>query len=196
MNKFTTTATDWGCQHEKFGIQDYQTRITSHEQLVISKSGFHISLDHPFLGASSDALVECKFCGKSVMEIKCHYNCCNKSLEDVVCEGKYFCLEKLSNGTLKLKRDHSYYYHCQMQIFSTRRAFCDFVVWSSNELHVERLTLDEDLIKSSIPMVEKFWKLCELPELLGKWFTHQKLPRFDVETEEDSGKWCLGGEGV
>ena len=62
-------------------------------------------------------------------------------------------------------------------------------MWSSNELHVERLTLDEDLIKSSIPMVDKFWKLSVLPELLGKWFTRQKLPRFDVETEEDSGKW-------
>ena len=49
---------------------------------------------------------------------------------------------KNSDGTLKLKHDHSYYYQCQMQIFSTRRAFCDFVVWSSNELHVERLTLD------------------------------------------------------
>ena len=64
-------------------------------------------------------------------------------------------------------------------------------MWSSNELHVESLTLDEDLIKSSISMAEKFWKLCVLPELLGKWFTRQKLPTFDVETEEDSGKWCF-----
>ena len=64
-------------------------------------------------------------------------------------------------------------------------------MWSSNELHLERLTLDEDLIKSSIPMAEKFWKLCVLPELLGKSFNHQKLPKFDVETEEDSGKWCF-----
>ena len=23
MNKFTTIATEWGCQYEKFGIQDY-----------------------------------------------------------------------------------------------------------------------------------------------------------------------------
>ena len=64
------------------------------------------------------------------------------SLEDVSCEGKYFSLVKLSDGTLKLKCDYSYYLQCQMQFFSTRRAFCDFVVWSSNELHVEQLTLD------------------------------------------------------
>ena len=128
MNKFITTATEWGCQHEKYGIPDYKARMTSHEQLVISKSGFHISLDHPFLGASPDALVECKCCGKGVVEIKCPYNCCNKSLEDIACEGNYFCLEKLSDGTLKLKRDHSYYYQCKMQIFSTRQVFCDFSV--------------------------------------------------------------------
>ena len=29
------------------------------------------------------------------------------------------------------------------------------------------------------------YAVCVLPELLGKWFTHQKLPRFDVETEEN-----------
>ena len=43
--------------------------MTAHEQLVISKSGFHISLDPPFLGASPDALVECKCCGKCAVEI-------------------------------------------------------------------------------------------------------------------------------
>ena len=33
INKFTTTATKWGYQHEKFEIQDYQYHMTSHEQL-------------------------------------------------------------------------------------------------------------------------------------------------------------------
>ena len=101
--------------------------MTSHEQLVISTSGFHISLDHQFLGASSNALVEFKCCGKGVVKIKCPYNCCNKSLEDVSCEGKYLYLEKLSDGTLKQKCNY-YYLQCQMQIFSTRREFCDFIV--------------------------------------------------------------------
>ena len=132
MNKFTTTAAEWDCQHEKFGIQDHQARIYD-----ISRTASHLKkwipyqFRSPILGASPDAPVEWKCCSKGVVEIKCPYNCCNQSLEDDACEGKYFCLEKLSDGTLKLKRDHSYYYQCQMQIFSTRRAFCDFVVWSS-----------------------------------------------------------------
>ena len=36
------------------------------------------------------------------------------SLEDVSCEGKYFSLEKLIDGTLKLKCDYSYYLQCHM----------------------------------------------------------------------------------
>jgi len=44
---------------------------------------------------------------------------------------------------------------------------------------------------SGIPIAEKFWKLCVLPELLGKWFTHHKLPNCNVETEDDSGRWCF-----
>ena len=189
INKFTTAATEWGCEHEMIGIQAYQTHMISHEEFVITKSGLHISLDHPFLGASPDALIECKCCGKGVVEIKCPYNCRDRSLDDV--SRKSFCLKKLSDGTLRLKHDHSYYYQCQMQIFATKREFCDFVVWSSNELHVERLTLDEDLMASSISIAEKFWKLCVLPELLGKWFTCHKLPNCNVETEVDSGSWCF-----
>ena len=29
------------------------------------------------------------------------------------------------------------------------------------------------------------------PRTLREVFTRQKLPRFDVETEKDSGKWCF-----
>jgi len=81
---------------------------------------------------------------------------------------------KNSDGTLRLKHDHSYYYQCQMQIFATKREFCDFVVWSSNELHVERLTSDEDPMVSSIPIAEKFWKLMgyHVSDKLGSQLSH------------------------
>ena len=94
--------------------------------------------------------------GREHPNLKCPYNCQDKSLDDVA--RKSFCLEKLSDGTLRLKYDHSYYYQCQ--IFTTKREFYEFVVWSNNELHVKWLTLDKDLMVSSILIAEKFWKLC------------------------------------
>ena len=137
INRFTTEATVWGCEHEKDAPQAYHTKLTeSHEGVVVCRCGFYISLEHPFVGAPPDALVDCKCCGKGVAEIKCSFRCQDKSFVDVAGEDKTFCLQ-LSNGTLKLNEDHDYYYQCQIQIVATNRSFCDFVVWSSEELHIE-----------------------------------------------------------
>ena len=73
----------------------------------------------------------------------------------------------------------------------TRLRFCDFVVWTNKELHIERIMLDETLIKSALPIAEEFYELCILPELLGKWYTLEQPPRDPtLQTEEDDGLWC------
>ena len=72
---------------------------------------------------------------------------------------------------------------------------------------MERITLDEELVKVAIPAAEKFWRFCVLPELLGKWYTRTQCPEvpstsFRRQTEkEDSGAWCYcredkGGEMI
>ena len=61
---------------------------------------------------------------------------------------------------------------------------------------MERITLDEALIKSALPIAQKFYKLCTLPELLGKWYTGPRdsfMPppkEPSLATEEDDGSWC------
>ena len=72
---------------------------------------------------------------------------------------------------------------------------------------MERITLDEELIQTAIPAAEKFWRLCVLPELLGKWYTRKESsevrssPLHAQTEEEDSGIWCYcrenkGGEMI
>ena len=46
-----------------------------------------------------------------------------------------------SNG---LKKEHPYFYQCQLQMISTETSFCDFVVWSPHDdLYIERILLDQ-----------------------------------------------------
>ena len=56
------------------------------------------------------------------------------------------------------------------------------------KLHI---TLDEDLMKESVPKAERFYKLCILPELLGKWFT--RLPVYTAWHRADIAVRCSGG---
>ena len=208
MYKFSTQAANWGCEHKKEALLAYKAQMTSsHEGFAISRCGFFVSVEFPFLGASPDALIQCACCGQGVVEIKCPLCTRETSFREAADGVKNFFLDEVRGDKLELCHDHGYYYQCQLQIFVTRRTFCDFVVWSPKELHMERITLDEELVKVAIPAAEKFWRLCVLPELLGKWYTRMQCPKVTSTSlltqtdEEDSGTWCYcredkGGEMI
>ena len=170
--------------------------MTCHNGLNVTSCGFFICVEHPFLGASPDALVECNCCGLGVVEVKCSLCAQETSLAEAADTVGSFCLDMLTTGKLQLKRNHPYYFQIQLQMLATKRSYCDFVVWTEQELHIERIPLDEDLMQESIPKAERFFKLCILPELFGKWFTR---PRVQLGTEQalqlgtkedDDGTWC------
>ena len=85
-------------QHENLALEVF-SNSGQHEDMKVVKCGLFRSVDHPFLGASPDGIVQCSCCGHGICEVK--VTC----LED----GK-FCLEKLSEDHFQLKRDHAYYY--------------------------------------------------------------------------------------
>ena len=206
IRRFSTKATSWGCTHEKDALEAYKKKMTgSHEGLKISNCGFFVSVEHPFLGASPDALIHCTCCGQGTIEIKCPLCASDTSLQEAADKTKHFCLNELPDGKFQLLHDHGYFYQCQLQMFVTGRSFCDFVVWTPREIHIERITVDHELIQTVVPQTKEFWKLCVLPELLGKWYTRQhpisQAISLHTPTEEDSGKWCYcredkGGEMI
>lgn len=195
VHRFSNPATAWGCEHEKSALQAYKSEVMlQHEGVNVSRCGFIVCEEHPFLGASPDALVQCDCCGLGVVEIKCPFCVNQASFEVAVDKSKNFCLDQLPEGIFKLKHDHSYFYQCQLQMFVTKRNFCDFVVWSPNQLHIERVEADEQLIETAVPKSKTFWRLCILPELLGKWYTRTQTLKTFPQSEEDSGTWCYCNE--
>ena len=154
IHKFSTKATSWGCVHEKAALQAYKAHmLTSHNELIVTCTGFFISIEHPFLGASPDAIVKCNCCGLGVVEVKCPLRAQESSFEEAIVDGK-FCLEKQHDGKYQLKRNHEYYYQCQLQLFVTGHSFCDFIVWTEQELHIERIIPNEALIQSALPIAQ------------------------------------------
>ena len=194
LQRFSTKATTWGCQHEKDALTAYKTKTAaSHGNLNVTLCGFFVSSEHPFLGASPDALTECECCGQGVVEVKCPLCARESSFAEAARDNRNFCLQQGGDGKYKLNEQHQYYYQCQLQIFVTGCSFCDFVVWTQKEVHIERLTLDEDLFTSALPVAKKFFSLCILPELIGKWYTRHRPTTGSTDSqeyEEDDGSWC------
>ena len=192
--RFTTDATAYGSTHEDQAIEAYKSRMDGHVGLNIKACGLFVDRKAPYLGASPDALVHCTCCGLGIVEVKCPWSARDAaSLEEVAEQQKDFCLQKTATGSLHLATDHPYYLQCQLQLHVTRRAYCDFAVWHSAGLHVERIApVDQQL---NLVKADHFFRLCILPELAGKWYTrsHTILPTdelADDADEDDPGTWC------
>lgn len=73
-SKFASLATKWGCEHKKVAREQFLDVMSQlHENCVIEDSGFIISTDYPYIGASHDGILKCDCCGSFCVEIKCLY---------------------------------------------------------------------------------------------------------------------------
>ncbi|KAJ4937914.1 hypothetical protein JOQ06_002543 [Pogonophryne albipinna] len=92
------------------------------------------------MGASPDGCVTCTCHGTGICEIKCPHSK-QEEANLRLCAGEQgFCLVN-DGGTVKLDRRHAYYHQVQAQLHVVDVDYCDFVVWTKNDLFVERIVL-------------------------------------------------------
>ena len=77
-----------------------------------------------------------------------------------------------SDGTLRLKKTHAYFYQVQGQLAVMNLPWCDFVLWTPKELHVERIQADPAFWREVLPKLEKFYDTALLPELASPRYPH------------------------
>ena len=100
--------------------------------LTVKKCGLLINKEHEFLHATPDFLVSCDCCGTGCGEVKCLIIIKDGNFENFA-QQKNSCLEKV-NGHLQLRKNHSYYYQVQQQLFSVPGIkYCEFVVCAIDE---------------------------------------------------------------
>ncbi len=169
LTKFTSAATKWGCQHEQDGRQMYESEMVQHhDNFNLRGSGLVISPAMPFLGASPDGITHCDCCGDGCLEVKCPY--CEKFQSFHGTLDKKHCLERVG-GKLQLKRSHHYYYQVQCQMHVCQKEFCDFVIWTEQDFHIERIEPDHDFWIDVSSKAEMFFNNVILLELVGQYFS-------------------------
>ncbi|XP_022807134.1 uncharacterized protein LOC111344187 isoform X3 [Stylophora pistillata] len=188
---FSTAATIHGCKHEQTAIEAYETHMKqSHTNFKVTKCGTFIDVEHPFLHATPDFLCECDCCGYGCGEVKCPY-CIEGTDFKNYCEKKSSCLQ-WNGEKFSLKKNHSYYYQVQQQLHITKRAYCDFVVFSisknGSKLVQERIFPDSEHFALQVAKLSLFWRTCILPEVLGRWYTRK------MDLKKELGSVSCGGE--
>lgn len=64
-----------------------------------------------------------------------------------------------------------YYFTGACQFFCTKRSYCDFVVWTKEEMYVERIYPDEDFWLDNVARCKHIFVTAILPELFGKFYS-------------------------
>lgn len=174
--QFSSAATDWGIHQESTAIHQYTRHQQSHghPELTVAPCGFYISEEHPYLGATPDGAV---FDASNpqepfgFLEIKCPYAQRNVTPAEA-CSTPGFCcaLEDSQDGTprLILRTNHLYYAQVQGQMAVGNRPWCDFVIFTTMGIHVQRIKFDKGYWeKTLLPRLIEFYDNCLAPEIVS-----------------------------
>ena len=169
-SKFTgNQATRWGLSQEKATAEEYiqcKQQQGSTGISVNTECGLIISTAYPWLAATPDGFVHDPQTSPShgLVEFKNPYSCRDQHLLQAVQSKKLTYLSCFS-GTLSLKKSDIYYYQIQVAMLCTSKKWCDFVVWTKVDLHVERIEFDELFCNSFLLKLRNFYFTSLLPEL-------------------------------
>ena len=172
-SSFTSEATEWGKQNESVALKKYiqHQHASGKTGLYTCPSGFVISEDHAFLGASPDATVYDPESADpfGLAEVKCTYSCRQLTPIEACSNPSFFCALDKDGGTrLCLQKNHVYYSQVQGQMGVTKRKWCDFIVYTEKGLSVERIEFDSDFWeKELLPKLTDFYDNCLAPEIVS-----------------------------
>ena len=148
---------------------------SGHIGLVASDAGFVVHEEKQWLGASPDAWVVDPSVPDQggTAEFKCPNREANMTLEEA-CQGSDFCCSMV-DGKIHLKENHFYYHQVQLQLYvaATSCYWCDFCVYTTKDVRVERIYPDDNWMSHNCPKLDEYYFDHILPEIVTK--TQTKL---------------------
>ena len=167
---YQSPAMKWGTDNESTAQSAYLLEKKSKGiTATIQPSGLTLSTTHSFLGASGDGWV-CEGGEKGILEVKTVFTIDSIDVTKIhplqLAENPKCCLE-LHDAMPRLKRSHKYYYQVQGELAIMHVPWCDFVVWTTAGIFVERITPDRDLWNTAmLPKLTAFYMEHVVPEIL------------------------------
>ncbi len=128
----------------------------NHPGLTAEISGLVVSSENPWLSASPDRVVHDRVFTppKGLVEVKTPFSVKGMTIEEACSRSKSFCLEKTERDgsvVFSLKKWHDYSYQIQCQMYCCDVSWCDFVVRTENDLHVERIFRNTEWWMEQLP---------------------------------------------
>lgn len=152
---------DYGKRHENTAKDKYLEKYPSRH---FHKCGFVVNNDFSFIGATPDGKL-CDNGQSGIVEIKCPYSARNLMISQA-CETLVdFYLQKDESGTISLRTNHEYYMQIQGQLMITGCKFCEFIVFTQQDLFVQRIFPDLNCMTNLLEKLALFYRDFAAPYL-------------------------------
>lgn len=140
----------------------------------VAKSGFVVSTQHPFLGASPDGMIHD---GTGVIEIKKVTSKEGESYEETLCRLHIY---KKKDGGITVNCTHRYYAQIQQQMYCTGCLYCHFIISNGTWMHIDVIHFDQLFWNSALNKLEQFYFDHVFPEVVYPQILHGS-PRWGKE---------------
>ena len=80
----------------------------------------------------------------------------------------FYC--EIENGDIKLKRNHQYYYQVQGAMGIVGVEWCDFIIWTTKGMTIERIQFDKLFWTSCLIYLRSVYLEYVLPEIISPRF--------------------------
>ena len=160
-----SAATRYGMLMEEEPRKQYITDQQQHgHQGLVTE--LWISSANPWLAASPDGLVHDPNSQPTtgLLEIKNPHSARDITVREFASKTSS-CLNVRDNGTCYLKHGHDFYYQIQCQLYCADKAWCDFVVRTNKDMHIERIYRAREWWTLQMAKCKKFYFSALLPEL-------------------------------
>ena len=164
---FKSEATEYGNDSEASARDLYSKyHASQHDEAHVSTTGLHIDDGNPFLAASPDGLVDCRVCGKGLLEIKSTFKFRDMYPSDVARQPKYH-VGLDENQAVYLKPSSPWHSQIQCQMGVCKRKWCDFVLYINHGIVTCRILFNEDLWQRLMAKADSFHRTYIVPKLLS-----------------------------
>ena len=146
--------TNHGQKYEPVALREHEKYMFSTRRPIkLLKSGFVVSIDLPFLGASRDGKVIDKGCERpfGLVEVKCPETKFQVTPLDACSDGAFYC--EVVQGKPKLKKSHQYFNQVQGQMGVTKAEWYGML----NGMSIERIKFDAQFWNTNRCKLEEFY---------------------------------------
>lgn len=154
-------ALEYGIENEAAAREDYEKKTGNN----VEETGFWTRADCGFIGGSPDGIVIDRITGnRGLLEIKCPYSGRKLTIKEYA-ETPRTVLESNGKGGYNLKQSHEYYHQMQGCMYILNMSWCDFVVRTERDIHIERIRRDNSLISKMMSKLKEMYIRFFLPSL-------------------------------